>query len=89
MDSKLKDSLLTLHEIQVEEEKESIKEATAGINTVTELSLEASNLINDAMDLEDEIKETIRQKRRFKMYSGICACLSVIVLVARLIAWNQ
>lgn len=87
LDSELQESLIKLHEIQVEKEKADIRGMTHGVALKTELALEAEEIDKQIEETEDNITSTKRAKVRYMILSIACAVLCIVVAVARYIAW--
>lgn len=87
LDSELQESLIKLHEIQVEKEKADIRGMTQGVALKTELALEAEEIDKQIEETEDNIASTKRAKVRYMILSIACAVLCVVVAVARYTAW--
>lgn len=86
LDSELQESLIKLHEIQVEKEKADIRGMTQGVALKTELALEAEEIDKQIEETEDNIASTKRAKVRYMILSIACAVLCIVVAVARYIA---
>lgn len=87
IDTELQDSLVKLHDIQVEEEKQEIRGMTQGIALHTELALETEEIERQIDEVEEQIKATRKARRKYIIIAGVCFALCIITAVARYIAW--
>lgn len=87
MDRELRESIVTLHELQVEAEKKDIRGMTQGIALQTELELEASEIEKQIAETEDQIESTKKATTRYKVMTIVFLALCIITAVARYLAW--
>lgn len=87
LDEELGDSLIKLHDIEVEEEKAVIKNMTQGIALQTELVLEAEEIKEQIADAESQLNEANKATRRYRLMALGILVICIITAVARYIAW--